>query len=150
MLTLYHQRRSEIAKGGGSMKIIYPPLIEDGYAYFKQQTPKAQIYQTMIQQGIIDETGAPAIEALQKDLVKDFDEAENLLFDEFLELYPIFKVLSDLSFKQIEGFWEIPLMAKEQLLALYPELNYDHKQQLDMYFLERGGLQHASDDHFGM
>lgn len=122
------------------MKIIYPPLIEDGHVYFNKQVSKAEIYQTLVAKGIIDETGAPTQAALQKGLVKDFYEGEHLTFSEFLMLYPIFNGLSELSFKQIEGFWELPLTAKTQLAHIYPHLNYDQQQQLDMYFSERGGL----------
>ncbi len=122
------------------MKIIYPPLVEDSYSYFQEKKPKSLLYQKLVAQNIIDETGAPTKEALRKGWVKDFYEAVDLSFEKFLDLYPIFRLWSEIEFKKIEGFWEMAIRDKQKIQQVICKLPYDQKQQLMMYFDERGGI----------
>lgn len=127
------------------MNIIFPPLVEEGYHFYaakdnaSDSLEKSRLYKAMVKKGIITQTGAPTPYAIENGLVKDYYEAENLDFSEFLDLYPIFKSYDAALFKQIDGFWEIPVSFKEDLMERLSEgdLTYDEKVQLQSYILER-------------
>ena len=69
------------------MEIIYPPLVEEGLKYYlettQQSLDKSTFYRSMVERGIITETGLPAQQAIENGLVKDYYEDQGLSFDEF-------------------------------------------------------------------
>lgn len=77
----------------------------------------------------ITETGLPTEEAIAKGWIKDYYENENLSFDEFLALYPVFETYDPDAFQLIDGFWEIPLRLKNELEAGLASHCYDYDQQ---------------------
>ncbi|WP_207940564.1 hypothetical protein DOK78_001928 [Enterococcus sp. DIV2402] len=122
------------------MKIVYPPLVEQSVTYHAtQHISKADMYRSMVEKGIITENGLPTEYALENGWIKDFYEKENLSFDEFLAIYPIFEEYDQELFKLVDGFWEIPITLKEELLqALASEnVNYDEKIQIEEYLADR-------------
>lgn len=125
------------------MEIIYPPLVEEGLSYLlgqKQEVgSKAELYRSMVEKEMISETGEPTEHALEQGWIKAFDEKEGLSFISFLELYPVFQRYDLSQFQQIDGFWEIPLSMKEQLLQDLSEevFPYDEKIQLEEYLADR-------------
>lgn len=126
------------------MDIIYPPLVEDSLSYYFGQKrinveDKAAMYQHMVDSEIITEQGLPTQKALDLGWVKDFYEEENLSFDEFLELYPVFKSFDSNHFKMIDGFWEISYSFKETLIDILQSdtMTYDDRLQLTEYLSER-------------
>lgn len=126
------------------MEIIYPPLVEDSLAFHLANqevslVDKAEMYSLMVKKGILLETGEPTQEAIEKGWVKDFYEEENLTLEEFLKIYPIFHTF-DLDYLQlIDGFWEITLELKEELINRLraDDLTYDEKLQIREYLAER-------------
>ncbi|BCA86284.1 hypothetical protein EsVE80_18070 [Enterococcus saigonensis] len=125
------------------MEIIYPPLVEE---YFKYQQgkrnfllEKSKVYKDMVVTGLITETGMPTEKALESGMIKDFYEEKNLSFADFLVLYPIFTNYDPTLFQQIDGFWEITLDFKNELLQTLADdkLDYDEALQLQMYLEER-------------
>ena len=70
------------------MEIIYPPLVEEGLKYYlettQQSLDKSTFYRSMVERGIITETGLPTQQAIENGLVKDYYEDQGLSFDEFL------------------------------------------------------------------
>lgn len=123
------------------MQIIYPPLVEESFAYWggTDSQEKGAVYQQMVAKGIITETGEPTMEALEQGWVKAYDEAENLSFADFLILYPVFQKMDPTVFQLIEGFWEIPVSLKEQLECQLKAglFDYDAVVQLTEYLAER-------------
>ena len=73
------------------MEILYPPLVEQGLKYYlettKQALDKSTFYRSMVEKGIITETGLPTQHAIENGLVKDYYEDEGLSFDEFLKIW---------------------------------------------------------------
>ena len=130
-------------KGGRSLQIIYPPLVEDCFNYQQEKNgillEKSQIYKDMVAAGLITQTGMPTESALENGMIKDFYEEKDLSFEDFLALYPIFINYDADLFQQIDGFWEIPLSMKEQLLQDLSEevFPYDEKIQLEEYLADR-------------
>lgn len=126
------------------MEIIYPPLVEDGLAFHLANqevslVDKAEMYSLMVKKGILLETGEPTQEAIEKGWVKDFYEEENLTLEEFLKIYPIFHTFALDSLQLIDGFWEITLELKEELINRLraDDLTYDEKLQIREYLAER-------------
>ena len=126
------------------MNIIYPPLVEESLSYHFSDNKivledKVLMYQSMIEAGVIDEQGFPTQEALEKGWVKDFYEKENLSFDDFLALYPIFKSYDKRNFHLIDGFWEISHSFKETLIKdiQSEKMEYDDILQITEYLSER-------------
>lgn len=127
------------------MKILYPPLVEQGIAFYQSEhlgnklISKAEMYVEMVQHNIITETGLPTAYALENGLVKDFYEEENLTFQEFLNLYPVFADFSEEIFQNIEGFWEIPVSIKNDLIdgLKRHEFTYDEEMQIEAYLSDR-------------
>lgn len=126
------------------MEIIYPPLVEESINFHlkersKEISDKAEMYQLMVERGIISETGEPTPEAIEKGWVKDFYEAEDLSLEDFLTLYPIFNKYDLTDFQLIDGFWEIPVELKETLLKELDsdKFDYDETQQITEYLSDR-------------
>ncbi|MGX7195130.1 hypothetical protein [Enterococcus olivae] len=126
------------------MNIIYPPLVEESIQFHflgkeREQAPKAAMYRMMVEKGIITENGSPTEAALQNGWIKDFYEEENLSFQEFIELYPLFEQYDSELFQKIDGFWEIPVNLKEELLKELSteELDHDKKIQIEAYLADR-------------
>lgn len=124
------------------MNIEYPPLVEQTVSYYQQphhRNNQAKCYRQLVKRGIITTTGEPTTEALANGWVKDFYEAENLSFSEFVALYPIFSTYDHAVFKKIEGFWEIPITLQRNLLErLSKQLgDYDELIQIEAYLEER-------------
>ncbi|MGL4643191.1 MAG: hypothetical protein ACRCVH_02665 [Vagococcus fluvialis] len=126
------------------MEIIYPPLVEDSLAFHLANqevslVDKAEMYSLMVKKGILLETGEPTQEAIEKGWVKDFYEEENLTLEEFLKIYPIFYTFDLDSLQLIDGFWEITLELKEELINRLraDDLTYDEKLQIREYLAER-------------
>lgn len=125
------------------MEIIYPPLVEQSFNYYSQlldePIAKNELYRSMVENEVITETGLPTQKALQQGLVKDFYEAENLSFAEFLSLYSIFESRDPADFQLIDGFWEVPLAVKVELENRLKtgELPYDFALQLAAYLEDR-------------
>jgi hypothetical protein len=97
------------------------------------------MYSLMVKKGILLETGEPTQEAIEKGWVKDFYEEENLTLEEFLKIYPIFHTFALDSLQLIDGFWEITLELKEELINRLraDDLTYDEKLQIREYLAER-------------
>jgi len=126
------------------MEIIYPPLVEESLAFHLANqevslVDKAEMYSLMVKKGILLETGEPTQEAIEKGWVKDFYEEENLTLEEFLKIYPIFHTFALDSLQLIDGFWEITLELKEELINRLraDDLTYDEKLQIREYLAER-------------
>ncbi|WP_288394957.1 hypothetical protein [uncultured Vagococcus sp.] len=126
------------------MEIIYPPLVEDSLAFHLANqevslVDKAEMYSLMVKKGILLETGEPTQEAIEKGWVKDFYEEENLTLEEFLKIYPVFYTFDLDSLQLIDGFWEITLELKEELINRLraDDLTYDEKLQIREYLAER-------------
>lgn len=126
------------------MEIIYPPLVEESINFHlkersKEISDKAEMYQLMVERGVISETGEPTPEAIEKGWVKDFYEAEDLSLEDFLTLYPIFNKYDLTDFQLIDGFWEVPVELKETLLKELDsdKFDYDETQQITEYLTDR-------------
>lgn len=126
------------------MNIIYPPLVEQSIQfhfpeYQSTELPKAEMYRMMVERGIITENGMPTEYALENGLVKDYYEEENLSFEEFLMIYPYFERYDADLFQNIDGFWEMPLRIKEEILQELSSgnLDYDEKMQVEEYLADR-------------
>lgn len=126
------------------MEIIYPPLVEQSVKFHlhgsKQETiDKAEMYRSMVERGILTENGLPTDYALENGWVKDFYEEEHVSFETFLEIYPIFKNYDIHLFQMVDGFWEIPVNLKEELLQQLAEnkFDYDETIQIKEYLADR-------------
>lgn len=60
-------------------------------------------------------------------------------FEEFLDIYPIFQKYDADLFKSIDGFWEIPVDLKIELMEMLEtdQLDYDDEQQINIYLEDR-------------
>lgn len=122
------------------MKIVYPPLVEQSVTYHSNEgISKAEMYRSMVEKGIITENGLPTPYALENGWIKDFYEEENLSFESFLAMYPIFEQYDQDLFKLVDGFWEIPVTLKKELLQELASGNfdYDEKIQIEEYLADR-------------
>lgn len=125
------------------MEIIYPPLVEQGLKYYLETTKhsldKSAFYRSMVEKGIITETGLPTQQAIENGLVKDYYEDEGLSFDEFLKIYPVFEEYDEKLFQYIDGYWEIPVALKEELVSQLEsgKLTFEDTQQIEAYLEDR-------------
>lgn len=126
------------------MEIIYPPLVEEGFAYLKrlpeqEALTKAELYQMMVADHLITETGMPTRTAIEAGFIKDYHEAEDLSFAEFMELFPIFKRYAEDLFEKIDGYWEIPETFKQALKKNLAKniFSYDERMQVNAYLQDR-------------
>lgn len=125
------------------MEIIYPPLVEEGLKYYlettQQSLDKSTFYRSMVERGIITETGLPTQQAIENGLVKDYYEDQGLSFDDFLRIYPIFEEYDEKLFQCIDGYWEIPVDMKENLVSQLEsgELTFEDAQQIQAYLEDR-------------
>ncbi|GBD61046.1 putative uncharacterized protein [Tetragenococcus halophilus subsp. halophilus] len=115
------------------MEIIYPPLVEQSIQYYTQGNEqktisKAEMYRSMVEKGILTENGLPTDYALENGWVKDFYEDEHLSFEDFLEIYPVFKNYDPELFQIIDGFWEITIRFKEELIQEISESKFDYDE----------------------
>ncbi|UUX34925.1 hypothetical protein [Fundicoccus culcitae] len=98
------------------INIIYPPLVEDAYDYFHEEdasVTKGQVFRKLIEDNIIQLNGYPTKDAIEAGIVRDFSEDANLTFEEFLEIYPVFKRYDANYFWLEDEFW----VMDEALLA---------------------------------
>lgn len=72
----------------------------------------------MVMKNIINENGILIEEVFKKGLVKDFYEEYDLFFEEFLKLYLFFNNYDFDYFQKIDGFWEVFVCLKEELILL--------------------------------
>lgn len=125
------------------MKIIYPALVEEATSYLlgeKQEVDsKAKLYCSMVDKGMISETGEPTDYGIEQGWIKVFVETEELTLENFLEIYPVFQRYDLDLLQQIDGFWEIPLSLKDQILQELTEeiFDYDEEIQLKEYLVDR-------------
>lgn len=126
------------------MNIIYPPLVEEAIQFYcpNQEltfSEKAGIYRELLAKEIILPNGQPTPKALRNGWVKDYYEEEKLSFTEFLELYPLFAAYDEGLFVQVQGFWEIPMEVRTDLLAKLqdPYCSYEEKIQIEAYLSDR-------------
>ena len=125
------------------MNIIYPPLVEQSFQFYQdyeqERYDKSELYRIMVMKNIINENGTPTEEALKKGLVQDFYEEYDLSFEEFLKLYPFFNNYDPDYFQKIDGFWEVPVCLKEELILLLNDKDcaYDVRIQIQQFLEER-------------
>ena len=126
---------------GASKQFIYN--FEEGLKYYlettQQSLDKSTFYRSMVERGIITETGLPTQQAIENGLVKDYYEDQGLSFDEFIRIYPIFEEYDKELFQCIDGYWEIPVDMKENLVSQLEsgELNFEDAQQIQAYLEDR-------------
>lgn len=104
------------------MRVIYPSLVEQAVEELAEGEKitldyKAQVYQALIKDKIIDEFGFPTEYALSQGYVESITEEPNLEWDEFLDMYPIFKKYDQVEFERINGFWEITTNFQAKLMS---------------------------------
>ncbi|MBO0431877.1 hypothetical protein [Enterococcus sp. DIV0660C] len=125
------------------MNIIYPPLVEQSFQFYQKNSnedfSKTALYRSMVANKLITENGHPTAEAIERGLVRDFYEEEDLLFEEFLAIYPIFTVYETELFQKIDGFWEIPVSLKNELMIRldHGKFSYDEQVQVEAFLSER-------------
>ncbi|MBO1299218.1 MULTISPECIES: hypothetical protein [Enterococcus] len=126
------------------MEIIYPPLVEQGIKYYLETeneptVDKGEFYRAMVDKKLITETGLPTQHAIDQGFIKDYYEKQDLSFDEFLSIYPFFQEYDSGLFKCIDGFWEIPVDLKAELIEMLEtdQLEYDDAQQINIYLEDR-------------
>lgn len=124
------------------MVIYYPSLVEEAYWYQKKVDPtvtKAEIFQLLYQKGLIGPTGEPTKEALAAGYVKDYTEALDLTYTDFLTLYPVFVRFSADHFKKIDHFWEMDRTLQERILGEIEtdQFTGDELIELSAYFEDR-------------
>jgi hypothetical protein len=124
------------------MVIQYPSLVEEAYWYQKKFDPtvtKAEIFQHLYQKGLIGPTGEPTKEALDLGYVKDYTEALDLTYTDFLALYPVFARFSADHFKKIDHFWEMDRTLQEEILGEVEANQFTEDELIDLsaYFEDR-------------
>lgn len=125
------------------MEIIYPPLVEQSFQFYQgseeHEYSKSELYRSMVENRIIHENGSPTREALENGLIRDFYEEQNLAFEDFLAIYPYFEAYDPSIFQLIDGFWEIPLTLKNELLEKVEAgtISYDEKVQIEEFLEDR-------------
>lgn len=97
------------------MKIIYPKLVEDAFAVAnqhgqiapgKENDVKAQIYQIMVDRGMLDELGEPTQLAVDKGIAGGLGPNSQLnSLAEFKRQFPIYGEFDDSHFKRLNGEW---------------------------------------------
>ncbi|KRN30475.1 hypothetical protein [Liquorilactobacillus mali] len=104
------------------MRVIYPVLVEQAVEELAEGEDvtldyKAQVYQALIKDKIIDEFGLPTEYALKQGYVESITEEPYLEWDEFLDIYPIFKKCEKSEFERIDGFWEVTTDLQKKLMS---------------------------------
>lgn len=97
------------------MKIIYPKLVEDAFtvanqhgqiAPGKENDVKAQIYQIMVNRGMLDELGEPTQLAISSGIAGGLGPSSQLdSLAEFKRQFPIYGEFDDSHFKRLNGEW---------------------------------------------
>ncbi|GEO75443.1 hypothetical protein FD30_GL002016 [Levilactobacillus namurensis DSM 19117] len=97
------------------MKIIYPKLVEDAFAVAnqhgqiapgKENDVKAQIYQIMVDRGMLDELGEPTQLAINSGISGGLGPSSQLdSLAEFKRQFPIYGEFDDSHFKRLNGEW---------------------------------------------
>lgn len=126
------------------MQIYYPPLVEQACRFFYGSSDvsvemKTTIYKMLIEEKLLDENGNPTEYALKKGLILRREEVPNLSFDEFLELYPVFKRFPASNFRKIGGFWEIKTEFVMQILKEVQAGKFDLEEEVELsnYFEDK-------------
>ncbi|MCF1797925.1 hypothetical protein LZD79_07405 [Lactobacillus mulieris] len=125
------------------MQIYYPPLVEQACRFFYGSSDvsvemKTTIYKMLIEEKLLDENGNPTEYALKKGLILRREEVPDLSFDEFLELYPVFKRFPASNFRKIGGFWEIKTEFAIRILDEVQAGNFNLEEvELSNYFEDR-------------
>ncbi|MBO0481049.1 hypothetical protein [Candidatus Enterococcus courvalinii] len=125
------------------MNIIYPPLVEQSFQFYQRKNSgdlsKTALYRSMVANQIITENGHPTAEAIERGFVRDFYEEQDLSFEEFLAIYPIFTAYETELFQKIDGFWEIPVSLKNELMIQLEQgkFSYDEQVQVEAFLSER-------------
>lgn len=120
------------------MEIIYPPLVEQSYQFITQQSiavTKAEVYQMMVSEGMLTQTGEPTKKALEQGIVTEYKQQHRTL-KEFKQEYPIFKGYPVKEFTQQEGVWYVSqdVIADIQAILDANNCDVDTLNQIDMYF----------------
>ncbi|OOV22582.1 hypothetical protein LG101_03590 [Levilactobacillus brevis] len=95
--------------------MIYPKLVEDAFTVAKQHGQiapgkendvKAQIYQIMVDRGMLDELGEPTQLAVDKGIAGGLGPNSQLnSLAEFKRQFPIYGEFDDSHFKRLNGEW---------------------------------------------
>ncbi|MGX2945876.1 hypothetical protein [Enterococcus alishanensis] len=120
------------------MKVIYPPLVEQSYQFITQQgirTTKAEVYQMMVAEGMLTQTGEPTKKALEQGIVTEYKQQHRTL-KEFKKEYPIFKSYPVKEFTQQDGVWYVSQKVIVDIQAILDANNCDIDifNQINMYF----------------
>ncbi|MFT8423959.1 MAG: hypothetical protein ABF682_11355 [Liquorilactobacillus sp.] len=126
------------------MKVIYPALVEQAIEELAAGQNvtldyKAQVYQALIKDKIIDEFGLPTEYALKQGYVESITEKPDLEWDEFLSIYPIFEKCERAEFERINGFWEVTVDLQRKLMSniFQAKLTNIEKAQIQEFLLGR-------------
>jgi hypothetical protein len=119
--------------------IIYPPLVEEAYQYYQQLDPsirKQDVFNLLYEGNIINENGYGTDFAIKNGFIREFTEKVNMPFEEFLEIYPVFKHYSPKHFILVDGFWQIdePLKLQINQDILAKKFNDYESTELEAYF----------------
>ncbi|WP_373879549.1 hypothetical protein [Levilactobacillus brevis] len=101
------------------MKIVYPKLVEDAFVIATQRGQiapekandvKSQIYQVMVEKGVLNELGEPTRLALEMGLIDDSEpvsDEPNLVVSltDFKRQWPVYSEFEDNHFTLIDGEW---------------------------------------------
>lgn len=120
------------------MKVIYPPLVEQSYQFITQQgikVTKAEVYQMMVSEGMLTQTGKPTKKALKQGIITEYKQQHHNL-KEFKQEYPIFKNYPRQEFTQQDGVWYVSqdVIADIQAILDTNNCDIDTFNQIDMYF----------------
>lgn len=90
----------------------------------------------MYKGNIINENGYGTDFAIKNGFIREFTEIENMSFEEFLEVYPVFKYYSPKHFILVDGFWQIDELLKLQINqdVLVGKFNEHESMELEVYF----------------
>ena len=120
------------------MEIVYPPLVEQSYQFITQQgisVTKADVYQMMVTEGMLTQTGDPTKKALEQGIVTEYKQQHRTL-KEFKREYPIFRGYPVKEFTQQDGVWYVSqdVIADIQSILDANNCDIDTLNQIDMYF----------------
>mgnify|MGYP004723125667 CR=1 FL=1 len=117
------------------MNIIYPPLVEQCYDMFfkyNDEVSKTEVYQFLINNQFINNNGSPTQMAIDNQWIQEYVEDQNLSFDEFLLVYPVFQKFNRNAFKLKNGFWEITPLLKEYLKQFKHSRLFNYQEQIQV------------------
>lgn len=100
------------------MRVLYPRLVEEAYRYIAKDEPavknapnavKAEIYNKMVNDGVIDENGEPTQECVDRGFVDNNSDSEYEpdTLAEFKAMYPCYKEYDDSHFSHTDQGWVI-------------------------------------------